>query len=44
MAIQYKLDADKIREMLGVQNIGYLEKDVRIQKALDFMYDQAVIK
>ena len=27
-----------------VQNIGYLEKDVRIQKALDFMYDQAVIK
>lgn len=44
MAIQYKLDADKIREMLGVQNIGYLEKDVRIQKALDFMYDQAIIK
>ncbi|MBC6680928.1 trigger factor [Zhenpiania hominis] len=44
MAIQYKLDADKIREMLGVQNMGYLEKDVRIQKALDFMYDQAVIK
>ena len=44
MAIQYKLDADQIREMLGVQNIGYLEKDVRIQKALDFMYDQAVIK
>lgn len=44
MSIQYKLDADKIREMLGVQNIAYLEKDVRIKKAVDFMYDQAVIK
>lgn len=44
MAIQYRLDADKIREMLGVQNLGFIEKDIRIKKALDFMYDQAVIK
>ncbi len=44
MAIQYKLDADKIREMLGVQNLGYIEKDIRIRKAVDFMFDQAVIK
>lgn len=44
MAIQYKLDADKIREMLGDVNMGYMEKDIRIRKAVDFMYDQAVIK
>lgn len=44
MSIQYKLDADKIREMLGVQNLGFIEKDIRIKKALDFMYEQAVIK
>ncbi|MCB6994339.1 trigger factor [bacterium 210820-DFI.6.37] len=44
MAIQYKLDADKIREMLGVQNMGFIEKDIRVKKALDFMYEQAVIK
>ena len=44
MAIQYKLDADKIREMLGVQNLGFIEKDIRIRKAVDFMFEQAVIK
>ncbi|MCI8647675.1 MAG: trigger factor [Firmicutes bacterium] len=44
MAIQYRLDADKIREMMGTANIGYIEKDIRIRKALDFMYDQAIIK
>lgn len=44
MSIQYKLDADKVREMLGVQNLGYIEKDIRIRKAVDFMFDQAVVK
>ena len=44
MAVQYKMDADKIREMLGVQNLGLIEKDVRIRKAVDYMFDQAVIK
>lgn len=44
MAIQYRLDADKIREMLGVQNMSFIEKDIRIRKAMDFMFDKAVIK
>lgn len=44
MAIQYRMDADKIREMMGTANMGYIEKDIRIRKAVDFMYDQAVIK
>lgn len=44
MAAQYKLDADKIREMVGIQNMGFLENDIRIKKALDFLYEQAVIK
>ena len=43
MAIQYKLDVDKIREMLGAENFSFLEKDIKIRKAVDFMYDNAVI-
>ena len=27
-----------------VQNLGFIEKDIRIRKAVDFMFDQAVIK
>ena len=43
MAIQYKLDVDKIREMLGAENFSFLEKDIKIRKAIDFMYENAVI-
>lgn len=44
MAIQYQMDKDKIREMLGPQNMVFLVNDVRMKKALDFMYENAVIK
>lgn len=44
MAIQYKLDVDKIREMLGAENFSFIEKDIRIRKAVDFMYENAEIK
>lgn len=44
MAIQYKMDADKIREMLGTANLGFIENDIRARKAVDFMFEQAVIK
>ncbi|MPN14979.1 Trigger factor [bioreactor metagenome] len=44
MAIQYKQDPDKIREMLGEENIGFLQKDIRMRKAMDFMFESAVFK
>lgn len=44
MAKQYGLEADKIREMIGVQNIGMIAGDIRMRKAVDFMYDNAVKK
>ena len=43
MAIQYKLEVDKIREMLGAENFSFLEKDIKIKKAVDFMYENAEI-
>lgn len=44
MAQQYKLDAEKIREMLGAENMLMVEKDIKMRKAIDFMFDNAVIK
>jgi trigger factor len=44
MAKQYNLEADKVREMLGAQNIGMIAGDIKIRKAIDFMYDKAVKK
>ncbi|HIU25027.1 MAG TPA: trigger factor [Candidatus Copromorpha excrementigallinarum] len=44
MAKQYSLEADKIREMLGTQNLEMIASDIKMKKAIDFMYDNAVKK
>ena len=44
MAMQYQLDADKIKEMLGPDNIAFIEKDIKIRKAIDYIFEKAVIK
>lgn len=44
MAKQYGLEADKIREMLGADNFGMIAGDIKVRKAMEFMYDSAVKK
>lgn len=44
MAAQYKLEVEKIKTMLGADNFEALEKDIKMRKAVDFVYDNAVIK
>ncbi len=44
MAQQYDLEADSLKEMLGEENINMISGDLRIKKAIDYIYDNAVIK
>ena len=44
MAKQYNMEADKIKEMLGEDNLQFIKKDLEMQKAVDFIFDNAVIK
>lgn len=44
MAKQYGLEADKLREMIGAENVGMIAGDIKIRKAVDFIYDNAVKK
>jgi len=44
MAAQYKIEPAKIKEMLGAENLAFLEKDIKMRKAMDFVFDKAVIK
>ncbi len=44
MATAYGLEADKIKEMIGVENLKFIEKDIKMKKAIDLMYAAAVIK
>ena len=43
MAAAYQMEKDQIREMLG-QNMIYVVNDVRNKLAVNFMFDNAVIK
>ena len=43
MAIQDQVEADQVREMLGAQNMVYLENDIKMRNAIQFLYDNAVI-
>ncbi len=42
MAEQYKMEPDKLKEMMGNQGMIYLKQDIRNKKAIDFMYENAV--
>lgn len=42
MAIQYKLETGKIKELLGEQ-LDFLANDVKIKKAIDLVFDNAII-
>ena len=44
MAAQYQMTADKIKQMIGVENLTFLQKDLQVRKAIDFIYDNAKIK
>ena len=44
MAENYGLELDKLKEMIGTENLDFIEKDVKMTKAVDFIYNNAVIK
>ncbi len=44
MAKQYGLEVDKLTEMIGEQNIHVIKGDIRVKKAVEYIYDNAVKK
>jgi len=44
MAAAYQMEKDQIREMVGPQGLVYIMNDVRNKLAVNFMFDNAVIK
>ena len=43
-AKQYGMEADKLIETIGPQNVATLGGDLKMRKAVDFIYENAVIK
>ena len=43
MAAQYQVTYDQIKDMIGIDNLVYLQKDLQVKKAIEFIYDNAKI-
>ena len=41
MAEQYQMEADKVRELLGEEQINIMKEDLAVNKAVDFIYNAA---
>lgn len=41
MAEQFGLELDKLKEMFGEENYSFLKSDLKLQKAIDLMYEAA---
>lgn len=44
MGAQYKMDVKQVKEALGPQNLPFIKKDLKTRKAVEMLYDNAVIK
>lgn len=44
MADQYKMDLEKIKASMGQRNLALVENDIRMRKAIDFVFENAVIE
>lgn len=44
MAKAYNTDVEKVREMIGVENITFFMKDIQLKKVIDMLYDKAEVK
>ena len=43
IAEAYKRDVEEIKNMIGVENLTYFQKDVQITKVIDMLYDLSLI-
>lgn len=43
MAEQYKMELAQLKEAMQMENMAYLHKDIKMRKAVDFMFEHAVI-
>jgi len=44
LAEMYQSEVEDIKKMIGMENLGYFEKDLKLKKSIDLIFDKAVIK
>lgn len=43
IAEMYKMSADEVKNMIGLENLTYFQKDIQLRKVIDMLYDEAKV-
>ena len=44
MSMQYNMAVEEVKNALGAENLGFFKKDIQVKKAIQFIFNNAVIK
>ena len=44
MSMQYNMSVEEVKNALGAENLGFFKKDIQVKKAIQFIFNNAVIK
>jgi trigger factor len=44
MADQYKMEVEKLKEAMKAENYTFVAKDIKMRKAVDFMFENAIVE
>lgn len=44
MADQYKMELEKLMEVMHAENLSYIKKDIKMRKAVEFMFKNAIVE
>ncbi|MEA4986791.1 MAG: trigger factor [Anaerovorax sp.] len=44
MADMYKMELSKLQAMMHMENLAYLQQDIKMRKAIEFMFENAIIE
>lgn len=44
IAETYQSEVEEIKKMIGSENLGYFEKDMKLKKAIELIYEKAIVK
>lgn len=44
MADQYKMEVEKLKEVMKAENYDFVAKDIKMRKAVDFMFENAIVE
>ena len=44
IADQYQIDVEKLKQAMNAENLFFMAQDIKMKKAIDFMFENAIVE